>query len=257
MEIQSYAPGTPCWIDLGIPDPDGAAAFYGALFGWACEEGPPEAGGYRMCMLRGRAVAGLGPQMNPDVPPFWSTYIAVADTDATAALVGELGGQVIVAPMDVMTAGRMAVCTEPAGAAFSLWQAGTTVGAGLANEPGAFAWNELMTDDVEGAKAFYGALFGWEAETVAGAMPYTEFKLDGRPIAGMMPKPPTMPPEAPPTWGVYFAVDDADAAVATITGSGGSVMMGPTDIEPGRFAVVADPYGAFFMVMKLKEGLGA
>ena len=84
MEMQSYAPGTPCWIDLGIPDPDGAAAFYGALFGWACEEGPPEAGGYRMCMLRGHAVAGLGPQMNPDLPPFWSTYIAVADADATA-----------------------------------------------------------------------------------------------------------------------------------------------------------------------------
>ena len=118
-------------------------------------------------------------------------YITVADADATAARVGELGGRSSSQPMDVMTAGRMAVCTDPAGAAFSLWQAGDHAWArAWPTSRAAFAWNELMTDDVEGAKAFYGALFGWEAETVAGAMPYTEFKLDGRSVAGMMAKPP-------------------------------------------------------------------
>ena len=257
MEITSYAPGTPCWIDLGAPDPAAAAAFYGTVFGWTSEEGPPEAGGYRMCLLRGVPVAGIGPRMNPDHPPFWATYIAVADADATAARVTELGGQVVAPPMDVLTAGRMAVCLDPAGAAFSLWQAGTTLGSGLANEPGAFTWNELLTDDLDGAKAFYGGLFGWTSETMTGEMPYTEFKLDGRSIAGMMPKPPTMPPGVPPMWGVYFAVEDADATVATITAAGGSLLMGPQDIEPGRFAVVADPAGATFNVMKLKAELAS
>src|SRR4051812_18692975 len=176
MEISEYAPGTPCWIDLGTPDADGAARFYGGLFGWDVEEGPPEAGGYRMCMLRGQPVAGMGPQMSTDIPPFWASYVSVSDVDATSAAVKDLGGSVVVEPMDVMTAGRMAVCVDPSGAAFSLWQPGDMVGAALANEPGAFTWNELMTRDVPGATTFYGSLFGWGADTVPDGS-YTEWKL--------------------------------------------------------------------------------
>ncbi|MGZ4727394.1 MAG: VOC family protein [Acidimicrobiales bacterium] len=250
MEMTAYAPGTPCWIDLGTPDADGAAAFYGGLFGWDVQEGPPEAGGYRMCLLKGQPVAGLGPQMNTDIPPFWASYVSVADVDASAAKVKELGGTVIVEPMDVMTAGRMAVCADPSGAAISLWQPGDMAGAGLANEPGSFGWTELMTRDVPGAIAFYGGLFGWGAETVPDGS-YTEWKLDGRSIGGMMPMPAEMPPQMPSMWTVYFLVDDADAAAAKASELGGSVLRPPTDIEPGRFAVVADPYGAAFSVMKL------
>jgi uncharacterized protein len=254
MEMQSYAPGTPSWVDIGTPDPAGAAAFYGALFGWESEEGPPEAGGYRMCMVRDKPVAGIGPQMNPDMPPFWTTYISVDDADATVAKAQELGGMVYVEPMTVLTVGRMAVCADPAGAAFSVWQPMDHIGAGLVNEPGTLSWNELMTVDIPGAIEFYGALFGWTAATSTGPTPYTEFKLDGRSIAGMMAKPEGVPAEVPPMWMVYFAVEDADAAVAQITGLGGSVLMPAMDIEPGRFATVMDPYGATFNVFQMKEG---
>jgi len=256
MEMTSYAPGTPCWIDVGLPDPAAGAAFYGGLFGWTSEEGPPEAGGYRMCLLRGHPVAGLGPQMAPDVPPFWATYVSVADVAASVARVRELGGTVIVEPMQVLTAGHMAVCLDPTGAAFSLWQPIEHAGSGLANEPGSFAWNELMTDDLDAAIAFYGGLFGWTARTTEGEMPYTEFQLDGRSIGGMMAKPAGMPPEAPSMWLVYFAVDDADASAARVTELGGALLMGPMDIEPGRFATVADPAGAVFNIMKLSPELG-
>jgi uncharacterized protein len=85
MEVTSYAPGTPSWVDLGTPDGAAGAAFYSGLFGWEINEGPPEAGGYRMCMFNGHAVAGMGPQMNPDMPPFWTTYVSVADADETTA----------------------------------------------------------------------------------------------------------------------------------------------------------------------------
>ena len=254
MEMTSYAPGTPSWIDLGTPDADGAAAFYGGLFGWVVEEGPPEAGGYRMCMFKGHAVAGMGPQMNTDIPPFWATYVSVADVDASVAKVTELGGAVFVEPMDVMTAGRMAVCADPSGAAISLWQPHDMAGAGLVNEPGTLSWNELMTRDVPGATAFYGGLFGWGADTVPDGS-YTEWKLDGRSVGGMMAMPAEMPPQVPSMWTVYFAVDDADATVAKVAELGGSVMRPPMDIEPGRFAVVADPYGAAFSVMKLGAAL--
>jgi predicted enzyme related to lactoylglutathione lyase len=69
----------------------------------------------------------------------------------------------------------------------------------------------------------------------------------------MMAKPDTMPAEVPPFWGIYFAVEDCDAAVARINELGGSVVMGPMDIEPGRFAVAFDPHGGNFNVLALKE----
>lgn len=257
MEMTSYPPGAPSWVDLGTSDPAAAAAFYQGLFGWTCEEGPPEAGGYRMCLLRGLPVAGLGPQMNPG-PPVWSTYVTVTNADDTAARVATLGGQVIVPPMDVLDVGRMAVLTDPLGAFISIWQPRAHQGAGLIGEPGTFCWTELLTTDVGRSEAFYTALFGWTAHhNGEGEGAYTEFLVDGRPMAGMMAKPPMMPAEVPPYWGVYFAVADTDAAVARALELGGSVVAPAMDIEPGRFALLSDPTGAVFSVLTLKPELAS
>lgn len=257
MEKDRYKNGVPSWVDLGCPDVAAAAEFYGGLFGWDVQVGPPETGGYAIAHLKGRPVAGLGPQMNPG-PPVWATYINVDDADATAAAVTAAGGQIVVPPMDVMDQGRMAVFTDTVGAFISVWQPGAHTGAGLVNEPGTLSWNELITDDTDTAASFYGAVFGWEAAAVGpttGPGAYTEFTLDGAPVGGMMPKPPVLPPEVPSYWGVYFAVADTDAAAAKVTELGGSVLMPPMDIEPGRFAVVADPAGATFDIITLKADL--
>jgi predicted enzyme related to lactoylglutathione lyase len=122
------------------------------------------------------------------------------------------------------------------------------------NEPGALSWNELNTRDVEGSKAFYAGVFGWEPVT-QGEEPgaYTEFKLEGNSVAGMMQMPDMVPREVPPHWLVYFAVDDTDASVARCEERGGSVRVPPMDIEPGRFSVLADPQGATFAVMRMNE----
>jgi predicted enzyme related to lactoylglutathione lyase len=256
MEIDKYEPGVPSWVDMGSPDPQGASDFYGALFGWDAPEGPAETGGYRVAMVGDRAVAGIAPAQNPG-PPFWSTYVAVDSADDAAGRVTAAGGQVIVPPMDVLDVGRMAVFADPAGAAFAVWQAGTHPGAQLVNEPGTWSWSELITTDVDASKTFYGAVFGWTGNTM-GAGPtgaYTEWHVHGRAVAGMMQKPPMMPAEVPSHWAVYFAVADCDSAVARIAELGGTVMMPPMDIEPGRFAVVADPYGATFNVIALKPEL--
>jgi predicted enzyme related to lactoylglutathione lyase len=254
LEIDRYEPGLPSWVDIGTPDPQGAAEFYGALFGWDAPEGPPETGGYRVAMVRDRAVAGIGEQQHPG-PPAWATYVAVADADVTATKVLTAGGQVLVPPMDVLDVGRMAVCTDAQGAVFSVWQAGTHPGAELVNEPGTWSWSELLTTDVEAATAFYGDVFGWTTDHKgAGPVPeYVEWQLGGRSVAGMMPKPPTLPAEVPPHWAVYFAVVDTDIAVARVAELGGTVHMPPTDIEPGRFAVVADPSGGAFNVIALEQ----
>jgi uncharacterized protein len=253
MDMEKYEHGVPCWVDLGSPDIQKAADFYSALFGWECPEGSEETGFYRVATLGGRPVAGLGPQQNPG-PPVWASYVAVDDADATIGRATENGGAVVVPAMDVMTLGRMAYIADPQGAVVGMWQAMDFAGAGIVNEPGTWSWNELVTTDTEAAKAFYGAVFGW-GEVTHGEPPmaYTEWQVGGRSIGGMMPKPPMMPAEVPPFWGVYFTVTDTDAAVAQVTALGGATMMGPMDVEPGRMAVVVDPDGAAFNVITLKD----
>jgi predicted enzyme related to lactoylglutathione lyase len=254
MKVDKYEPGVPSWVDLGSPDPQTAADFYSALFGWECPEGPPETGGYRVCTIEGIPVAGLGPAQNPG-PPVWASYVNVESADAVTELIGPNGGTVIMPPMDVMDFGRMAVYADPIGAVISVWEPGTHPGAGVVNEPGTLSWNELVTTDIEASIAFYTTVFGWGAVTNGeGAGAYTEWQVGGRSIAGMLLKPPMMPAEVPPHWAVYFAVSDTDNAVARVAELGGTVLMPPTDIEPGRFAVVMDPTGASFNVIAMAAG---
>src|SRR2546422_260672 len=147
MEITSYDPGVPSWVDLGTPDPEKAAAFYAQLFGWDCPPGTEETGGYRVCTIRGKSVAGLMAQQNPG-PPAWTTYVNVTSADDAASAVTANGGQVFMPPMDVLDLGRMAILADPIGAVFGVWQPHSFAGAEIVNEPGAFSWNELLTTDV-------------------------------------------------------------------------------------------------------------
>jgi predicted enzyme related to lactoylglutathione lyase len=248
-ERTEYAPGTPSWTDVTAPDIDAAARFYGAVMGWEAQEaGPPEeTAGYRLFTVGGRRVAGIGP-VQGDGPPMWTTYITVDDADATAGKVAELGGQVLLEPMDVMDQGRMAVFMDPIGTVFAVWEPGATIGAELVNEPGAMCWNEVDAPNADEVIPFYTALFGWEAEaTEMGGMPYTLFKLGGRNVGG------ATKAEGPPNWGVSFNVTDTDATVEAAKEHGGRVLLDATDIPIGRFAVLADPHGAVFGVIKLDQ----
>ncbi|GAA2928320.1 hypothetical protein GCM10020221_25270 [Streptomyces thioluteus] len=149
-----YAPGTPCWVDLMAPDQRAALDFYRDLFGWQGEPGPPETGGYAVCTLNGRAVAGIGPAMardgQPAPPTVWTTYLAVADAEASAGAVAAHGGKVVMPAMEVLTFGRMAIVSDPSDAVFGLWEPRDFTGCEVVNEPGALTWNELATPDVDG-----------------------------------------------------------------------------------------------------------
>lgn len=253
-ERTSYQPGTPCWIDLGTPDQDAAGEFYGPLFGWELQEdeNAEQTGGYRTARLRGKAVAGVMKLMQEGQPPAWMTYISVEDADATTGAAREAGGTAIVEPMSVLDYGRMAIISDPTGAVFGVWQPGINVGAELVNEAGALSWNELETRDPGSAKAFYEAVFGWSSvDHDMGQMgTYTEWKLGDASIGGMADITGRVPDEVPAHWMVYFAVDDADAAVEQVGELGGEVRFGPIDIPAGRFAMLADPWGAAFAVIK-------
>jgi len=246
-----YAHGIPSWVDVATPDMDKTKAFYGGLFGWdAKTSDDPEAGGYTMFEIGGKPVAGAMPLMAPEQPPIWATYVNVDDADKTAEAVAAAGGTVMMPPMDVTDVGRTAYFLDPQGAPFGVWQARLHKGAALVNESGTLTWNELMARDIPGSKTFYSAVFGWDPNSVPfGAGEYTEWKVGGRPIGGMIEIDENYPPDLPANWLAYFAVDDCDAAVAKVVELGGEISVPPTDIPPGRFAVVADPNGGFFALI--------
>jgi predicted enzyme related to lactoylglutathione lyase len=257
-ERTGYAPGTPCWVDLGTPDIEASAAFYGALFGWDVpeSENAEQTGGYRQASKNASPAAGMMPLMQEGQPPAWSTYVSVADADATAAAVREAGGSVMAEPMDVMDLGRMAIFVDPTGAVFGVWQPGTFAGAGIVNEPGGIAWNELNTRDLDAAKAFYGAVFGWtfEDQDMGEMGSYTTINLGDGPVGGMLDMAGRgVPEQVPAHWQVYFGVEDTDAAVAAVRERGGNVMVEPIDIPAGRFAIFLDPHRASFAVIALAE----
>jgi hypothetical protein len=256
-EVTSYAAGTPSWVDLMTSDPEAARGFYGELFGWDYEIGPPDTGHYTMVRLRGRNVAGMGGDpAGEGMPTVWTTYIAVDDLDAAAQRVGDNGGQVMMGPMDVMTAGRMAIASDPTGAVFGMWQAGDHIGASLVNEPGAITWNELATRDLDAVQTFYAAVFGYDwsdEETGEGGPPYKAFKVGDRMVGGALQMTEQWPAEIPAHWMPYFGVTDTDTAAATAQRLGGSVLVQPTDSPYGRFAVLRDPQGAVFTIMQMGD----
>jgi hypothetical protein len=246
-ERTSHPPGTFSWSDLQTDDLDGAKRFYGDLLGWSYADIPiGDDAVYSMAQVDGHNVAGLGERQDESIPPHWNCYVTVEDVDASAARAAELGASLLAEPFDVFDAGRMAAFADPQGAVLSLWQPKNSIGAGLVNVPGALTWNDLMSPDIPASSDFYGGLFGWEIAEIEGAGgQYWSITNNGRTNGGIMPA----PPGGHPVWNLYFAVEDADAAVAKATSLGASTIMGATDVPNGtRFAVLSDPSGAVFSI---------
>jgi uncharacterized protein len=203
-----------------------------------------------MCLVDGAPVAAIAPSQDPDAGAFWWTvYFAADDVTATAKLVGDNGGTIVMEPMDVMGQGRMALAADPSGARFGLWQGQAHTDAQVVGEPGSLCWAELSTPDSEGARSFYAAVLERPVEDMGvPGFDYATVKVGEDSVAGVW----GVPGESP-RWMTYFAVDDADAAVARATVTGGTAVRQPEDSPYGRFAIVADPFGATFAVMRLPE----
>jgi predicted enzyme related to lactoylglutathione lyase len=252
--VTTITPNTPVWIDVASPDLEASKRFYGQVFGWeAVQIAGPEAGSYTLFRIRGKDVAALASQMDPGQPPTWTTYIASNNVDQTVARVKAAGGEIVMEPMDVMSAGRMAMFRDPTGAYLAFWQAGDHKGFQVAQEPGSFAWVELETRDIPRARQFYQEVFGWDVASMPmgpGMPEYTVWKLNGQDVGGGMDIRTTLPPEVPPHWLVYFLVANTDSTAALIKQVGGRVLSEPMDSPGGRFANVADPHGAVFGILQ-------
>jgi predicted enzyme related to lactoylglutathione lyase len=275
---ETYPPGVTCFIDTERADVDAAAAFYGGLFGWTFEDRMPPGSPSRflMAMLDGLAVAGIGSASSEGAAPAWNTYVSVESADAIVPRVEAAGGSVLLGPLDVAPAGRMAVFADPEGATFRVWQAGRTHGAQVVNDPGAWNWSDLETRDVEAAQAFYSAVFGWEYELVDfGQGPSAMIRVPGygdhlealtpgtlashkelgapegfSDAIGWMQAPGH--PDGPARWAVTFSVADADDAARRVPELGGEVLVEPFDVPYVRMAVVRDPDGVTFVIGKFQ-----
>ncbi len=260
MAEKRFPPGTFCWVELGTTDAKAAAGFYSRLLGWGVKEQemPGGMGTYMLFQVEGKDVAGgyalTDEQKSSGVPPHWLSYVMVKSADESAAKAKALGATLLMEPMDVPGVGRMAILQDPTGAGFALFQAGEHHGAApLDNRPGTFTWNELATKDTKAARKFYEKLFSWKSQEMdmGPAGTYTMFMNGDRMAGGMMQIGPDWGP-VPSHWAVYFAVSDCDAAVAKATRDGAEVRVPPRDIpDTGRFAVLTDPQGAAFAVIKL------
>lgn len=256
---QTWAQGTPAWIDLMVPDRLAAQEFYGPLFGWDFVVGDAETGFYTMALKHGQPVAGLGQSLGGEAAPpsMWTTYLAVDDVDPVVERARAAGGTILMAPMDVMDFGRMAVLADPTGAVVGLWQSGTHTGANLVNEPGALIWNEGVGTDLDAARAFYGAVFGYEFGDMSGpGFDYATISLPGtgpEQAVGGLGAQGALPAGTAPHWRTYFGVADTDAAVAHVVELGGRRLSGPSDSPYGRVARVSGPAGEQFSLMSTSQ----
>jgi predicted enzyme related to lactoylglutathione lyase len=272
-ERDGYIPGVPCWADTTQPDPDAAARFYSGLFGWEIEDVLPAGapGRYLIGRIRGRDVAAISsvPEGAP-AQATWNTYVSVDSADDAADKVRAAGGRVLMEPMDVTDAGRMAAFADPEGAAFLVWQSGGHRGSQLVNESGSVSFNVLNTRDSDAADAFYGAVFGWQPLGMGGgdawrlpgygdhleaAEPGLRERMaqSGAP-AGFEDVVAALAPlgdeqgDVPAHWSITFAVDDVHASAEKAARLGGRVLVPPFDAPWVRSAVIADPQGATFTV---------
>jgi uncharacterized protein len=247
-----HAPGTPCWVSLMVHGLAATQEFYAALFDWEFQPGPQQLGPCVRALLDGREVAGIG-QLPPDrhLPIAWTPYLASDDVDLTAETVRLCGGTVGVGPLDAAEDGRLAICSDPCGAVFGVWQPAAHRGTAVTGVPGTPAWNELLTFESENVAKFYETVFAYEEEPAVSAdFDYVTLRIDGRPVAGIHGVGNALPRDRGPHWVTYFEVADTDETLARIAGLGGQVLSPAHDSGHGRVATVADPEGARFALIQ-------
>jgi hypothetical protein len=246
------AKGRIVWHDLMTTERDAAVDFYGGITGWGTMpfEGG-DGGDYLMWTVGEQPIGGVmtlpKEAAASGAPPHWIAYVATDDIDGAVAKVVESGGNVRVPPTVIPTVGRFAVCSDPQGAIFALFEAEADA-PGHDGDPksGEFSWHELVTTDYRAAFDFYSTLFGWEKMDEMDMGPagiYLLYGRNGRQLGGMFNKMPDMP--MPPMWIEYAMVDDVDQASDKVKSAGGQILNGPMDVPGGdRIVQCMDPQGA-------------
>ena len=247
-ERTKYAPGTFSWTDLTTTDQDAAKQFYSQLFGWDAIDNPVgEDMVYSMMQIGGKDVAAISPQTQQQrdagVPPVWNSYVTVESADDAADRAQKLGATVMAPAFDVMDVGRMAVIQDPQGAFFEVWEPKAHIGASLVNVPGALAWNELASTDLDASAGFYRELFGWKIEPFEGMEGYLGIQTsDGE----RQRRDPRRAPRTSRPTGWSTSAPTTPTQARPRRPSSAPPRSCQMDIGVGKIAVLQDPQGAVF-----------
>ena len=250
------------WVELMTPDKDAAGRFYGHVVGWDIKDfGSPEMD-YKIFEANGDGVGGMmeltEEHKGEGIHPNWTRYVAVDDVDLTAKRFEEKGGTIMRPPSDIPEVGRFAVVTDPSGAVLCIMKPLPMDISGFPEDADALnghvGWNELFTDDVDSAMAFYGDVFGWTKDhdfDMGDMGPYRMFAHNGKTIGGIMKRSPQVPVCH---WGYYFNVDGLEDAITRVSVGGGKVVNGPMEV-PGNTWIVncQDPQGAYFSLVSQRK----
>ncbi|MFL6164470.1 MAG: VOC family protein [Jatrophihabitantaceae bacterium] len=247
---------TPNWVELSTPDFDAARRFYQELFGWTVKDEPT--GRSADCYLDGRRVCGIscgaeqldGGHWGGGQPSAWISYFAASDAAAVLGRVHRAGGWIQAGPVPDGDRCIRAVATDPLGAVFGLWQAGSHFGAEWVNEPGTLVWNEHLSLDYLAPQPFYAEAFGWQYRDISvGEFRYATCRAADEREVGGIGEPPADLPVLAGRWLVYFAAADTDAVVDRLLRLGGGVVLPAIDTPHGRLAVVRDDQAAVFALL--------
>ncbi len=252
-KVTKYPHGTFSWAGVMTSERETAIDFYRNLFGWETADLTLAPGmDLKVFQLEGENIAALSwmtPEMiEQGIPSHWLCEVTVDNADALVDVVTDTGGTILFGPMDMFYKGRMLYIQDPTGATLNLWQAGTQIGAGLVNMPGAMIWNELLTGDTAAAKSFYGGLLGWDFEDSESGYIYIFNK--GRSNGGILQMDESFG-DTPPHWRTYFHVADIDWAIKQVQASAGKILIPKLEAPGvGHFAFVSDPMGASFYLLQ-------
>lgn len=253
--------GEPIWADLITATPSQTCDFYAALFGWDYQISE-EMGGYATAHFNGKKAAGISPPPPQGLagPHLWQIYFASDDLAADAKRVSDLGGQVVMEPMQIGTQGSMGLFTDASGAMFGLWQDDQHGGFLEQGLPVSVVWCEVSTHDSAQALTFYGELLSATSDK----LPEVDYHILQHParqhpssqhrsaaFAGVSGMGMAQNWEAVGAggWMVYFYTPNPDQTGQTAEQYGGKVLVQPFDTPNGRIAVLADPAGTVFSVV--------
>ena len=258
MTTAPHAKGLPGWVELTVDNAEAAAEFYAALFGWSIQlMDPVDDFQYRIIMNGGKTIGGLMGKANDYQPTQWLTYFETDKLEETIDAVKANGGAVYMDPMP-MPGGRFTVASDPAGAPIGLMESDNANDS--YGEANGLTWYELEVADREKLPVtvdFYREVFDWATDEQINTedMTYTTFgknhdeQVGG--IFGGQEFPGYLNNQS--QWAVTFAVDDVDAMADKAKALGASVEGVMKDTPYGNFAMLRDPQGAFFVIMKANE----
>jgi len=251
-------PASFIWYELMTSDPEAAKTFYTQVVGWETEAFGSDQS-YTLLKANGRGIGGI--MGTPDdaaaagARPLWFGYIGVQDLASALRGLTGAGGSIHKEMGYIPGVGRIAMVTDPQGAALMLIQpAGEDQPPVDPMQPGHAGWHELHTSDWEAAFAFYSGQFGWAKDQGLDMGPMGTYQLftagGGNTIGGMF----NANTFGRPAWLYYFVVRNIDEAAERVRSSGGEVLNGPMEVPGGAWIIQCrDPQGAMFALVGMRD----